>query len=234
VRVALDKPAAVENLYALGTHRIKGSREVLVGGLLCFDFHGGGLVGQRPNETVSIAILGDSHWDLGLDDGIDTSNLVGNLPGALEEEGVVYVALFVGHGRGRVKGGGKKTELLPKGKSLSNIPYRAAILQILPNPDENVHDVIPTSPPRPHKSRSTRDSPGISVKISAFSPDNWAYLVVGKDVETADDLDGPVALALVLQDNMLALRISRLLDSGAKDRVDLLTLEFRHRPYPAG
>ena len=67
-------------------------------GLLGLDLHGGSLVGERADEGVTVAILGDGDGDLGLDDGVDTADLVSDLPGALEEEGVADVALDLGHG----------------------------------------------------------------------------------------------------------------------------------------
>ena len=44
VGIAVDKPAAVEALDALHTHRFEGASDVGVGWLLCFHLHGSGFV----------------------------------------------------------------------------------------------------------------------------------------------------------------------------------------------
>jgi len=67
-------------------------------GFLLLDFHGGGLVAERTDKGVPVAILCDGDWDLGLDDGVDTADLVCDLPGALEEKRVADVAFVRGHG----------------------------------------------------------------------------------------------------------------------------------------
>lgn len=72
---------------------------MLVCRFFCFDLHRRSLVGERANEAVAVAILRDGDRNLGLDYGVDATDLVRNLPGALEEKRVVNVALFVcGHG----------------------------------------------------------------------------------------------------------------------------------------
>lgn len=95
---ALDEPAAVEDLDPGLAHHVEGGGEVGVRGLLRLDLHRCGLVRERADEGVAVAILGDGDGDLGLDHGVDTADLVGDLPCALEEEGVADVALDVGHG----------------------------------------------------------------------------------------------------------------------------------------
>jgi hypothetical protein len=55
--VALDEPAAIEGLDALGLHGLEGAGDVWVGGLLWLDLHGSGLVGERADEAVSVAKL---------------------------------------------------------------------------------------------------------------------------------------------------------------------------------
>jgi hypothetical protein len=54
---ALDEPATVEGLYALGAHRLESRGEMGIAGLLCLDFHGGGLVRERAYEAVAVAVL---------------------------------------------------------------------------------------------------------------------------------------------------------------------------------
>lgn len=102
---ALNEPAAVEDLYACLAHIVKGGGKMGVLGLLGLDLHGRSLVGERADEGVTVAILLDGDGDFGLDDSVDTADLVRDLPGALEEEGVAYVALYFRHGgRGLVGG----------------------------------------------------------------------------------------------------------------------------------
>lgn len=69
-------------------------------GLLGLDLHGGGLVGEGADEGVAVAVLGDGDGDLCLDDGVDAADLVCDLPGALEEEGITDVAFDFGHRAG--------------------------------------------------------------------------------------------------------------------------------------
>ena len=47
-----------------------------------------------------VSKLLDGHGHLGLDDGVDTADLVGDLPCALEEERLVDVTLNSSHGDG--------------------------------------------------------------------------------------------------------------------------------------
>lgn len=58
------------------------------------------LVAQRPDQRVPTPILGDGDGSLGLDDGVDTSDLVGYLPGDFEQERVVYRTRSRGGGHG--------------------------------------------------------------------------------------------------------------------------------------
>jgi hypothetical protein len=64
--------------------------------LQLLDLHGSGLVAEGSDEGISVAILCDRDGDFGLDDGVDSPDLVCDLPGALEEDGIVNVALFGG------------------------------------------------------------------------------------------------------------------------------------------
>lgn len=97
MRCTLNQPTAIKALYAALTHGIKRARKVRVFRLLRLDLHGCRLVAKGSDEAVSVAKLLDGDGDLGLDDGVDTADLVGDLPCALEEEGVADVALYVGH-----------------------------------------------------------------------------------------------------------------------------------------
>ena len=94
----LYEPAAIKHLDTGCAHAVEGSGEVRVGRFLGLDLHWRGLVGERADECVAIAIFGDGDGDFGLDDGVDTANLVGDLPSALEEEGIANVALNLRHG----------------------------------------------------------------------------------------------------------------------------------------
>jgi hypothetical protein len=90
---ALNEPTAVEALDASLPHRVERCGQMRVLRLLRLDFHRRGLVGERADEAVAVAELlhGDGH--LGLDDGVDTADLVGYLPGAFEQKRVAHVAL---------------------------------------------------------------------------------------------------------------------------------------------
>lgn len=65
---------------------------------------------QREEHHSPVAILPDSYRYLGLDDGVDTADLVRYLPGALEQEGLVdrsrHVSRCVGRSgcRGSLQG----------------------------------------------------------------------------------------------------------------------------------
>lgn len=90
----LDQPAAVQTLDAFGAHAVQCGCEHGIGGLLRLDLHGGGFVHQRADEGVSITILCDGDGDLGFYDGVDASDLVGDLPSTFEEKMVLHVALW--------------------------------------------------------------------------------------------------------------------------------------------
>ncbi len=47
-----------------------------VGGFLGFHLHGRRLVGQRTDESVAVAILGDSDRHFRFNDGVDSANCV--------------------------------------------------------------------------------------------------------------------------------------------------------------
>lgn len=109
-RRAFDKPSAIQTLDTGRAHRVKGAGKVGICRLLNFYLHGCGLVAERADEAVSVAVLRDRHGDFRLYDGVDAADLVGDLPGALEEQRVPYIALWfclwLGHGweRRRVVG----------------------------------------------------------------------------------------------------------------------------------
>ena len=73
---ALDEPAAVETLDAAGAHGLEGEGDggVVLGRVLGLDLHGGGLVGEGPDEAVAVAVFGDGDGDFGLDDGVDAAD----------------------------------------------------------------------------------------------------------------------------------------------------------------
>jgi hypothetical protein len=54
-----------------------------------FNLHRGCLVGQGSNEGVPVPKLLACHGSLGFDDGVDSSDLVCDLPRALEQQGIV-------------------------------------------------------------------------------------------------------------------------------------------------
>ena len=54
---ALDEPATVENLDTCGAHPLESCGKMGVCGLLGLNLHGGGLVGERSDESVAVAIL---------------------------------------------------------------------------------------------------------------------------------------------------------------------------------
>ena len=56
---ALDEPTTVKDLDSCCAHAVEGGSEVGVSRLLSLDLHGGGLVGERTDEGIAIAILGD-------------------------------------------------------------------------------------------------------------------------------------------------------------------------------
>jgi len=95
VGVTVDQPATVKTLDALDAHRLEGGSDVGIGWLLRLHFHGGGLVRKGADEGIPVAKLGDGDGHFGLDDGVDATNLVGDLPCALEEDGVSDVAFLL-------------------------------------------------------------------------------------------------------------------------------------------
>lgn len=95
VGITVDQPATVKALDALDAHRVEGGSDVGIGWLLRLHFHGSGLVREGTDEGIPVAKLGDGDGDLGLDDGVDATDLVGDLPCALEEDGVSDVAFLL-------------------------------------------------------------------------------------------------------------------------------------------
>ena len=94
----LYEPAAIKHLDTSRSHAVEGGSEVRVSRFLGLDLHWRGLVGERADKCVAIAIFRDGDRDFGLDNGVDTANLVGDLPSTLEEEGIASIALDVRHG----------------------------------------------------------------------------------------------------------------------------------------
>lgn len=94
---AVDKPSAVEGLDTAIAHDCEGRDEVGIVGLFLIDLHGGSLVGKGADEAVPVAILCLGDGDLCLDDGVDSANLICDLPGALEEDRRRDVSLVGGH-----------------------------------------------------------------------------------------------------------------------------------------
>lgn len=72
-----DQPAAVEDLDALVAHALDGADHGRVRRLARFDFHGSGLVGERADESVSVAIFRYRDWNLGFDDSVNTADCAG-------------------------------------------------------------------------------------------------------------------------------------------------------------
>lgn len=54
---ALDEPTTVKDLDSCCAHAVEGGSEVGVSRLLSLDLHGGGLVGERTDEGIAVAIL---------------------------------------------------------------------------------------------------------------------------------------------------------------------------------
>jgi hypothetical protein len=75
--------------------------------LFLVDFHGRRLVTERADEAISIAIFRDSDGYFCFDNGINAAYFVRNLPGALKEQVVMYIAFVfdVRHGGKRVRHG---------------------------------------------------------------------------------------------------------------------------------
>jgi len=59
--------------------------------VLRLDLHRGSFVGKRTDEAVSVAKLRDSDRDFGLDNGVDATDFVSNLPGTLEHLRVLHI-----------------------------------------------------------------------------------------------------------------------------------------------
>jgi hypothetical protein len=95
VWITVDQPATVEAFNALHAHRIEGTGDVGIGWLLRLHLHGGGFVREWADEGIPVAKLGDGDGDLGLDDGVDTADLVCDLPCALEKNGFPDVAFLL-------------------------------------------------------------------------------------------------------------------------------------------
>lgn len=98
--VALDEPATVESLDALGLHGLESGSEMGVTGLLWLDLHRRGLVGERADEAVSVAKLGDGDGHFGLDHRVDPPDLVRDFPRTFKQDGLSDIALaFSSHGK---------------------------------------------------------------------------------------------------------------------------------------
>ena len=99
---AVDEPSAVKGLDTTIAHDCEGGDEVGIVRLFLIDLHGGSLVGEGADEAVPVAILCLGDGDLCLDNGIDSADLVCDLPGALEEDRRRHVSLVGGHWMGTV------------------------------------------------------------------------------------------------------------------------------------
>ena len=95
MRISLDKPATVESLYALRLHGLEGRSKVAICGVLRLNLHRGGLVGEGTDEAVSVAKLGNSDGDFGLDDRVDAADLVGDFPCTFEQQRMLHASLPV-------------------------------------------------------------------------------------------------------------------------------------------
>lgn len=92
-RSTFDEPTAVKAFYSCATHCVQSRSEVGVVGLLRFDFHRCSLVAERAYEAVSLAKLGDGDGDLGLDDGVDTTDFIRDFPSTFKEQGISDIPL---------------------------------------------------------------------------------------------------------------------------------------------
>jgi hypothetical protein len=97
VRIAIDQPATIETFYALYTHRVESAGDMRIGWFLCLHLHGSRFVRERADESVPVTKLGDGDWYFGFYDGVDTADLVCDLPSAFEEDWVTDIALIVSH-----------------------------------------------------------------------------------------------------------------------------------------
>lgn len=95
---AVDKPSAVEGLYAAIAHDLEGSSDIRIFGVFLIDLHWGCLVGERADEAVPVTIFCEGDGDLCFNDGVDSSDLICDLPSALEEDRGRNVSFVVGHG----------------------------------------------------------------------------------------------------------------------------------------
>lgn len=91
-RRAVDQPAAVECLDASVVHRLDGSHHSLVLGYDLFNFYRGRSAVKRAKHGVVGAIFGCGDLSLGLEDGIDATDAVGNFGSNLEEDVVAHVS----------------------------------------------------------------------------------------------------------------------------------------------
>ena len=64
VRIAINQPATIKAFHSLYTHGLEGTRDVRVGGFLCFHFHGGRFVREWTDEGIPVAKLGDGDGNL--------------------------------------------------------------------------------------------------------------------------------------------------------------------------
>jgi len=71
---------------------MEGCSKMNVCRVLRLDLHRGSFVGKRTDEAVSVAKLRDSDRDFGLDNGVDATDFVSNLPGTLEHLRVLHIA----------------------------------------------------------------------------------------------------------------------------------------------
>ena len=95
MRISLDKPATVESLYALRLHGLEGRSKVAICRVLRLNLHRGGLVGEGTDEAVSVAKLGNSDGDFGLDDRVDAADLVGDFPCTFKQQRMLHASFPV-------------------------------------------------------------------------------------------------------------------------------------------
>lgn len=97
----LDQPSTVDQLDASVPHSLERQGERGSGGRVDgFDFHRRGLVAQGSDEGVSTPIFSHGDGGFGLDDGVDTSDLVGDFPSDFKEKRVVDRSRGGGGGHG--------------------------------------------------------------------------------------------------------------------------------------
>jgi hypothetical protein len=111
---ALDQPSSIEQDHAISAHGLYGCTEEGIFRFLWLDFHWRGLVRERTDEAVSVSVFRDRDWNLCLDDGVDSTNFVGDLPRALEQQRVANIASWMGHLGRSQDGEGRDNQGMPR------------------------------------------------------------------------------------------------------------------------